>query len=67
MPNLKKTAQTICLMYNGFLFAGILAYVIAGMHLFDAVMCALSTGGFSTKLNSIGEYKRFLLILLKLF
>ncbi|WP_312048132.1 TrkH family potassium uptake protein [Anaerotignum sp.] len=62
MPNLKKTARTICLMYNGFLFAGILAYVIAGMSLFDAVnhtMCALSTGGFSTRLNSIGEYKSF--------
>lgn len=59
MPNLKRTAQTICLMYNGFLIIGTVAYRIAGMHLFDAVlhtMCALSTGGFSTKLNSIGEY-----------
>lgn len=59
MPNLKKTARTICLMYNGFLFTGIVAYVIVGMSLFDAVnhtMCALSTGGFSTRLNSIGEY-----------
>jgi trk system potassium uptake protein TrkH len=62
MPNLKKTAQTICLMYNGFLIVGTLAYVIAGMSLFDAInhtMCALSTGGFSTKLNSIGEYNSF--------
>ncbi|MDF2886244.1 MAG: trkG 2 [Lacrimispora sp.] len=59
LPNLKKTAQTICLMYNGFLVIGTAAYVIAGMSLFDAVnhtMCSLSTGGFSTKLNSIGEY-----------
>jgi trk system potassium uptake protein TrkH len=62
MPNLKKTAQTICLMYNGFLIVGTVAYVIAGMGLFDAInhtMCALSTGGFSTKLNSIGEYNSF--------
>ncbi|OCN00984.1 cation transporter [Clostridium sp. W14A] len=62
MPNLKKTAQTICLMYNAFLFIGTAAYVIAGMGLFDAInhtMCALSTGGFSTKLNSIGEYNSF--------
>jgi len=62
MPNLKKTAQTICLMYNGFLIAGTIAYVGAGMMLFDAInhtMCALSTGGFSTKLNSIGEYNSF--------
>lgn len=59
MPNLKKTAQTIFLMYSGFLLAGTAAYRIAGMRLFDAAlhtMCALSTGGFSTKLNSIGEY-----------
>ncbi len=59
LPNLKKTAQTICLMYNGFLIIGTAVFVIAGMSLFDAVnhtMCSLSTGGFSTKLNSIGEY-----------
>ncbi|MEA5060421.1 MAG: TrkH family potassium uptake protein [Candidatus Pelethousia sp.] len=58
-PNLKKTAQTICLMYNSYLVAGTVAYQIAGMHLFDGIchaMCALSTGGFSTRLNSIGEY-----------
>jgi len=62
LPNLKKTARTICLMYNSFLFAGIVAYVIAGMSLFDAInhsMCSLSTGGFSTRLNSIGEYNSF--------
>lgn len=62
LPNLKKTAQTICLMYNGFLIVGTVAYIIAGMGLFDAInhtMCALSTGGFSTKLNSIGEYNSF--------
>ena len=59
MPNLKKTAQMICLMYNGYLIIGTIAYRIAGMGLFDAIthtMCALSTGGFSTKLNSIGEF-----------
>ncbi len=62
MPNLKKTAQTIFLIYNGFLIVGTAAYRIVGMRLFDAVMhtmCALSTGGFSTKLNSIGEYNSF--------
>lgn len=62
MPNLRKTAQMICFMYIGFLIFGTSAYVIAGMNLFDAInhtMCALSTGGFSTKLNSIGEYNSF--------
>ena len=58
-PNLKKTAQAIGLMYGGFLVAGTAAYVVSGMDVFGAIchaMCALSTGGFSTKLNSIGEY-----------
>ena len=61
-PNLRKTAQAIVLMYSGFLIAGTAAYVVAGMDVFGAVchaMCSLSTGGFSTKLNSIGEYASF--------
>lgn len=62
MPNLKKTAQTICLMYDGFLLAGTAAYRLAGMDWFDGIchaMCSLSTGGFSTKLNSIGDFNSF--------
>ena len=62
MPNLKKTARTIFLMYISFLFAGTIFYIIFGMEPFDSLlhaMCALSTGGFSTKLNSIGEYNSF--------
>ena len=58
-PNLRKTAQTIFAMYSFYLLIGTAAYRIAGMELFDGIchaMCALSTGGFSTKLNSIGEY-----------
>ena len=59
MPNLKQTAQTIFEMYIIFLILGTVAYVVCGMPLFDSLchaMCSLSTGGFSTKLNSIGEY-----------
>ena len=59
MPNLRKTAQTIFAMYLVFLLLGTVAYTIAGMPLFESIchaMCSLSTGGFSTKLNSIGEY-----------
>ncbi len=59
MPNIKKTAEAILIIYNICLVVGTIAYVIAGMNLFDAVchsMCSLSTGGFSNKLNSIGEY-----------
>lgn len=59
MPNLEKTARTICAMYNFYLLIGTVAYRIAGMGIFEGIchtMCALSTGGFSTKLGSIGEY-----------
>lgn len=59
MPNIKRTAQLIFLIYNAFLVVGTVAYRIAGMNWFDAIchcMCSLSTGGFSTKLMSIGEY-----------
>lgn len=62
MPNLKKTARTIFTMYISLLVVGTILYVIFGMELFDSIvhtMCALSTGGFSTKLGSIGEYNSF--------
>ena len=59
MPNLKQTAQTIFAMYIIFLILGTAAYMVCGMPLFDSLchaMCSLSTGGFSTRLGSIGEY-----------
>ncbi len=59
MPNIKKTAQAIFIIYNICLVLGTIAYRIAGMSWFDGIchsMCSLSTGGFSTRLNSIGEY-----------
>lgn len=59
MPNIGMTAKVILLMYSGFLVIGTVLYVISGMPLFDSVlhtMCALSTGGFSNRLASIGAY-----------
>ena len=59
MPNIKKTAEAIFIIYNCCLVLGTIAYRIVGMPFFDGIchtMCSLSTGGFSTKLNSIGEY-----------
>lgn len=59
MPNITKTAQAIFIIYNICLVLGSIAYRVAGMTWFDSIchsMCSLSTGGFSTKLNSIGEY-----------
>ena len=58
-PNLGRTVRVIVLMYTTFLIFGAAAYRMAGMSLFDSLihaMCALSTGGFSTRAESIGYY-----------
>lgn len=59
VPNLGRTARTIFVIYFTFLVIGTIVYTALGMAFFDSVihtMCALSTGGFSNKENSIGEY-----------
>jgi len=59
MPSLKKTSQIIFLLYSCFLVIGTLAYWLFGMKMFDAVchtMSALSTAGFTTQAESIGQY-----------
>lgn len=59
-PNLGRTVRLIVLMYTTFLALGVAAYVLAGMNFFDSLihaMCALSTGGFSTRAESIGYYQ----------
>lgn len=59
MPNIGKTAKVIAMMYGFFLIVGTIMYTITGMPVFDSLvhtMCALSTGGFSNRLDSIGAY-----------
>ena len=59
MPSLGKTARSILMTYIVLFIIGTLLYIAAGMPVFDSLihsMSALSTGGFSTKVNSIGEY-----------
>lgn len=59
MPTIGKTVKVIGLMYGFFLIAGTALYTIFGMPFFDSIvhtMCALSTGGFSNRLDSIGYY-----------
>ncbi|MDO5405739.1 MAG: TrkH family potassium uptake protein [Eubacteriales bacterium] len=59
LPNLIQSARLIIGIYSGYILAGILLYVGAGMSLFDAVnhaVAALSTGGFATHPESIGYY-----------
>ena len=46
-------------MYITFLVIGVALYILFGMEPFDSLlhtMAALSTGGFSTKVDSIGYY-----------
>lgn len=59
MPNIRRSAKVIMFIYSGYTLAGFLLYFLAGMAPFDAVnhaMAALSTGGFSTRANSIGHW-----------
>lgn len=59
MPSIKETARSICAVYLSCFLVGTAAYTICGMPLLDSMMhtmSALSTGGFSCKAGSIGDY-----------
>lgn len=60
LPNLLKSARLMLSIYAFYIVAGIVAYVFAGMPVFDAInhaIASVSTGGFSTKTSSIGYYQ----------
>ncbi len=62
LPNLVKSARMIIAIYMGYILSGTLLYMFFGMDWFDALnhsIAALSTGGFSTKAESIGYYHSF--------
>lgn len=59
LPNLLKSSRLIMSIYLGYTVGGVILYYICGMPLFDAInhsISALSTGGFSVKVDSIGYY-----------
>jgi trk system potassium uptake protein TrkH len=59
LPHVKRSAKMIMIIYSGYVLSGIGIYWLLGMGLFDSVnhsMAALSTGGFSTRPESIGYY-----------
>ncbi|PRX25278.1 trk system potassium uptake protein TrkH [Orenia metallireducens] len=59
LPHVKKSTKAIMYIYLGYIIGGTILYVIAGMGVFDAInhaIPALSTGGFSTKADSIGHW-----------
>lgn len=59
VPNLIRSGRTILSIYIGYILIGMVGYIIFGMEPFDAfnhAIAAVATGGFSTKLSSIGFY-----------
>jgi len=58
-PHVIDSARMVMSLYIGYAIVGIIAYVIAGMTVFDAIVhcfAAISTGGFSNYMTSIGHY-----------
>lgn len=59
VPQVRQSARLVLIIYTGYAVAGIVAYRVAGMSWFDAVnhsFAAVSTGGFSTRAESIGYW-----------
>lgn len=59
LPNLVKSARVIMGIYIAYISLGTLSYTLFGMEPFDALnhsICAVGTGGFSTKSENIGYY-----------
>lgn len=59
VPNVRRSARLVLVIYSGYAIVGIIAYWIAGMSAFDAInhaFAAVSTGGFSTQADSIGHW-----------
>jgi trk system potassium uptake protein TrkH len=59
VPQVRHSAKIVMTIYICYAVLGIIAYRVAGMNLFDAInhtFTAISTGGFSTKADSIGHW-----------
>lgn len=59
VPNVRRSARLVLTIYGCYALAGTLAYRVVGMTWFDALnhaFCAVSTGGFSTRVTSIGYW-----------
>jgi trk system potassium uptake protein len=58
-PHVKDSARIVMALYSGYAIIGTIAYIIAGMTVFDAIIhcfAAISTGGFSNYADSIGHW-----------
>ena len=59
VPNVRRSAKLVLIIYTGYVVVGVVALRLAGMNWFNAVnhaFAALSTGGFSTRANSLGYW-----------
>ncbi|WP_051957723.1 TrkH family potassium uptake protein [Desulfobacter vibrioformis] len=59
VPHVRQSARLVLIIYSAYAGAGSLAYWAAGMSPFDAAnhaFAAVSTGGFSTRVESIGYW-----------
>jgi trk system potassium uptake protein TrkH len=59
LPHVQRSAKLVLTIYAGYVVVGWLALMLAGMGWFDALnhaFAALSTGGFSTRVESIGYW-----------
>jgi trk system potassium uptake protein TrkH len=59
VPHVRQSARLVLIIYSCYAATGTLAYWIAGMSAFDAMnhsFAAISTGGFSTRPESIGYW-----------
>jgi trk system potassium uptake protein TrkH len=60
VPNIQRSATVVLIIYTIYTLAGMSALYLAGMNGFDAVnhaFTAISTGGFSTRSESIAYWK----------
>ncbi|NEQ48145.1 MAG: TrkH family potassium uptake protein [Leptolyngbya sp. SIOISBB] len=61
VPNVRQSAKLVLAMYSSYIAVGLVALRLAGMSWFDAInhaLTALSTGGFSTRVDSIGSWNQ---------
>jgi len=59
VPQVRQSAKIVIMIYAGYALVGTIAYRLAGLDFFDAInhtFTAISTGGFSTKTASIGNW-----------
>ncbi|MEX0716180.1 MAG: TrkH family potassium uptake protein [Planctomycetaceae bacterium] len=59
VPNVRQSAKLVLSIYWAYIVFGVVAYIAAGMTVFDAVnhaFTAVSTAGFSTHQDSIGHF-----------